>query len=34
MDFETNRSEECGREQHEKDKILGNMKIHMVMVFT
>ena len=34
MDFKTNRSEECGREQHEKDKILDNMKIHMVMVFT
>ena len=30
MDFKTNRSEECGREQHEKDKILDNMKIHMV----
>ena len=30
MDFKTNRSEECGREQHEKDKILGNMRIHMV----
>ena len=30
MDFKTNRSEECGRKQHEKDKILDNMKIHMV----
>ena len=30
MDFKTNRSEECGQEQHEKDKILDNMKIHMV----